>query len=149
MMRVITQQKGFTLVELVVIIVVLGTLSAVAIPKFFDQQDYKERLFKDDLVSALRYAQKRAVASGENVKVSMTSSGFTLSYDDGTSVPHPNGELQYTQSSYGVPSNITMQVSTITFDALGRLDPSDVDLTDVGFTSSGIDIVGETGCVTQ
>lgn len=31
-----SQQKGFTLVELVIVITVLGVLAAVAVPKFFD-----------------------------------------------------------------------------------------------------------------
>ena len=33
------QEKGFTLVEVIAVLVILGILAAVAIPKFFDMQD--------------------------------------------------------------------------------------------------------------
>lgn len=32
-------QKGFTLIEMIVVIVIMGILSAVAVPKFIDMQD--------------------------------------------------------------------------------------------------------------
>ncbi|EAT16641.1 Tfp pilus assembly protein FimT/FimU [Desulfuromonas acetoxidans] len=155
MNRTITSQNGFTLVELVVVIVILGILSAVMAPRFFDQSDYQERAFRDQLATALVYAHSRAVASGCDVRAEITSSGFSL-YRHSTpascgSVPatttvltHPDGDL-YTESS---PTALTG--ATIVFDALGRARNAAYAVTDFADVAGlGLTVVGETGCVTR
>ena len=52
------KQKGFTLVELVMLIVILSILSATALPKFFSKNSFAERAFFDDTLNAVRYATK-------------------------------------------------------------------------------------------
>lgn len=70
--------SGFTLVELVVTMLIVGIVSAVAIPRLISSSDFDNRAFHDEVVTALQYAQKKAIASRRNVCVAFTASTVTL-----------------------------------------------------------------------
>lgn len=150
------KQAGFTLVELVMVIVVLSILSATAIPKFFDTNTYAERAFFDDTLNAVRYAQKLAVATGCNVQISISSDSYTLTRQGSSSstscpggssyslaVPHPGSEASsYSGSETDV--TLTSSASSFVFDPLGTAS-ADVTLAVNG--SRTISVIGETGFV--
>ena len=71
------RRYGYTLIELVAVITILGVLAAVAGPRFFDTRVFSERGYADEIASAMRYAQKIAVASGCRVRLSITTSGYS------------------------------------------------------------------------
>lgn len=64
-------QAGFTLVELITIIVILGVLAVVAIPRFTDNATFQSRAAADQAKAVLRYAQKTAIASHSPVTVNL------------------------------------------------------------------------------
>ena len=37
--QIVKDEKGFTLIEIIAVLVIMGILAAVAIPKFFSMQD--------------------------------------------------------------------------------------------------------------
>ena len=74
------QQRGFTLVELIAVLVVGGLLAAVAMPRFFQQDSFDARSFADQNVSMLRYAQKLAIAQNRPVFVLLNGTRIALCF---------------------------------------------------------------------
>ena len=64
-MPVVSQQttsSGFTLIELVVILVLVGILSVVAGPVIWQRLSFDAAAFHDRALATVRYAQKTAIA---------------------------------------------------------------------------------------
>jgi len=72
------EQRGFTIVELIMVIVIIGILAAVAGPRFFSKSNFDERFYFEEVLSTVRYAQKLAVASGCRIQVSQDSTSGRL-----------------------------------------------------------------------
>lgn len=90
--------RGFTITELVVIIVVIGVIAAVAAPRFIGQGGFDARAFYDQSQAVVRHAQKVAIAQRRNVYVDITANRIGVCYDAACSsrVPPP---LTYLQST--------------------------------------------------
>ncbi len=68
--------RGFTLIELVTCIVLIGVLAAVAAPRFFDMQPYNDRGYANEIAAALRAARQVAVVSSCEVRVTLDGAGY-------------------------------------------------------------------------
>ncbi len=124
-------QRGFTLIELIMTMVVMGVLAAVAIPKIFDVSVFDARGFHDQTLAYLRFAQKTAVAQRRTVCVTFAispKSTVTLSmataagtFDCAVSTPLavPLGNSTGTLTAKSGVGFATLPVS-FNFDGLGQ-----------------------------
>jgi len=129
--EVVCLYSGFTIVELVIIILVIGILAVVALPRFFATSDFEARGYYDTVMNTLRYAQRTAVAQRRAVYIKLdTSTGqVSLCFANhatvacSSEVPKPTGESPYVVNA---PSDVTLALSpapannTLFFDSLGR-----------------------------
>ncbi len=139
------KSRGFTLVELVVVILVLGVLAAYAAPKFFNLDLYRDRAAYDEVTSAVRYAQKLAVSSGCDVQVQLTTSAYALK-QHATSCTVGSFTTISSQHLLNTSSFSDVSISpavTFVFDAMGR-SSANVNVTVGSFHFS---VVAETGYV--
>lgn len=143
---------GFTLVELVLVLVIAGLLAALAAPRFFDNRGFQVRLVLHDTVAALRYARARAVASGCELRFRIDGDRYELhhrqnctggAFDLAVDLPADSGPQ-------GAPTGLYGGETVVIFDALGRAMNAAGTVADAEIRVDGdlrIVVIGETGYV--
>lgn len=154
--------RGFTLVELILILILLGILAVVAVPRFFDRKTYDTRAYFDQAEALLRYAQKAAIAENRPIYVRLDGSSIALCYDSGCtstviaaagnnsgsattkSACQVGGSYQAAWACEAPPSGVTVSsASTFYFSPLGKpYLPADTPPTS-SFTQLAISIGGD------
>ena len=142
------RNTGFTLVELIVVIVLVGIVALIAAPRFFSQPGFDAARFHDMAISAIRYGQKVAVAQRTNVFVAASANSVALCYDAACAgaVKSPADTAAFTVAA---PSGIGITAANFSFNPLGQPNPNaQITLTISGDgTSRQIVVERETGYV--
>ncbi|MCX7095377.1 MAG: type II secretion system protein [Methylobacter sp.] len=124
------QSSGFSMIELVMVIVIIGILSAAAFPRFSGNSIFQARGFADQVLATLRYAQKAAIAQHRRVCVSLNNTTpatvtLTIASFDGAGNCAVGVALTLPDRADNIltaPTDITLTrtAAVLSFDALGR-----------------------------
>lgn len=76
--RCSSRERGFTVIELIACIVIMGVVAAMAAPAFVTLQTFRERGYADEVASSLRHAQRVAIASTCPVLVNIDAAGYSV-----------------------------------------------------------------------
>lgn len=100
-------QRGFTLLELVTVLVMVGALAVVALPRLPDLNGWRLRAFSDQLVAELQTARRQALNQRQPLLASFSSGGLTVTDASGAtrlSLPCPSAVPQCLGGS--VPASV-------------------------------------------
>jgi MSHA pilin protein MshC len=132
--------RGFTLVELVAVLIITSVLALVALPRFYDPKTFDARINFDQAQSVLRYAQKIAIAQNRDVYVRLDGASIKFCFETFAAggacskpVPAPTGQ-DGSIVALGIPSGITYSAAPLDpthqgfyFSSLGRpFNPDDI-----------------------
>ncbi len=112
--------QGFSFVELVVVLILVGILAVVALPRLIGKQEFESLGYFDSAQASVRYAQKVAIAQRRPVFVDLPSAtAIRLCYDAGcaAAVTDP---LRSVPFQLNAPSGVSIAGPNISFDGLGK-----------------------------
>lgn len=117
-----TPQRGFTLAELVMVLVIIGILAALVAPRMLSTRNFASRGFYDEAQAVVRFAQKTAIAWRRPIVVCVSAAEISAISNSDCSAPafvvHPATGADLRSLA---PDGVTLApIGNFQFDGLGR-----------------------------
>jgi MSHA pilin protein MshC len=127
------KKSGFTLIELVIVIILTGVLAATAIPKLIGNDGFEAQAYRDQLVQLLKTVQQQAMSCDADCRSTRANN------------PYACNKILIEAERFGIPSNCDDKILTplklpVTFNPpqLG-MSKAEADSSDIKFSERTIE----------
>src|SRR5512145_1225264 len=128
-MKTGVHQKGFTIIEIVAVLLVIGIISAVVISRASSKTAYSLDAEVQILKSHLRHAQVRALSDDVTWGIAFSGNAYTLQKDGAAAtatLPNESGATHQLTNGVAITSGAG---STVTFNSMGSPGDATISLT--------------------
>lgn len=117
------KQTGFTLVELIAVITLLGVLSVVLFSRINSVSASRVQASRDDVIAALFFAQQLAM-SRSNIQLTISANSINVT-ENGNSIKL---DSSFYPLAMPVGISLTATPSNFSYDKLGRTSPGVIQI---------------------
>ena len=152
-----SNSNGFTLIELIVVIILIAIMAATVVPKILTSKDFEEYTYRDELITKLRAIQLRAMQQTNSsacqlIQVELSTIGLRA-----TTLNAATCEATYAgdtttvsvDNNHSVSFAVSEDLASFSFSSLGKplgcvaISPCEITLTVSGQSSLDVKINSE------